>query len=136
MFSGNELLHLTFVHLCVAFYGLPRWRSGKESRLPIPPPRRFRRHKFDPWVRKMPQRREWQPTSVFLPGKSHGQRSLAGYSPWGLKESNATEHAHTWLSDPSLQNCLQNIKSCLQVRVSSLPHLQNCLCTRPALTAL
>ena len=35
---------------------------------------------FDPWVRKMPWRREWQPTPVFLPGESHGQRSLVGYS--------------------------------------------------------
>ena len=39
-----------------------------------------KRCKFDPWVRKIPWRRKWQPTPVFLPGKSHGQRSLAGYS--------------------------------------------------------
>jgi len=38
-------------------------------------------------LRKIPWRREWQPTPVFLPGESHGQRSLAGYSPWGLEES-------------------------------------------------
>ena len=37
------------------------------------------------WVGKIPWRREWQPTPVFLPGKSHGQRSLAGYCPWGHK---------------------------------------------------
>ena len=43
------------------------------------------RHRFNPWVRKIPWRRKWQPTSVILPGKSHGQRSLAGYSPWSLK---------------------------------------------------
>ena len=36
-------------------------------------------------------RREWQPTPVFLPGKSHGQRGLAGYSPWCCKESDMTE---------------------------------------------
>ena len=35
---------------------------------------------FNPWVRKIPQRRQWQPTPVFLPGKSQGQRSLAGYN--------------------------------------------------------
>ena len=46
---------------------------------------------FDPWVGKIPWRRKWQPTPGFLPGKSHGQRSLAGYSPWGLKESGTTE---------------------------------------------
>ena len=38
---------------------------------------------FDPWVGKMPWKREWPPTPVFLPGESHGQRGLAGYSPWG-----------------------------------------------------
>ena len=46
---------------------------------------------FDPWVRKIPWRRKWQPTPVFLPGDSHGQRSLVGYSPWGHKESDKTE---------------------------------------------
>ena len=40
----------------------------------------------DPW------RREWQPTPVFLPGESHGQRSMAGYSPWGHRESDTAEH--------------------------------------------
>ena len=38
-----------------------------------------------PWVRKIPCRRKWQPTLVFLPGKSHGLRSVTGYSPWGLR---------------------------------------------------
>ena len=46
-----------------------------------------RRHGFSPWVGKIPQRRKRQPTPVYLPGKSHGQRILAGYSPWGCKES-------------------------------------------------
>ena len=50
----------------------------------------MRRCRFDPWVGKIPWRREWQPTP-FLPGKSHGQRSLAGYSGWGLKESEVTQ---------------------------------------------
>ena len=40
---------------------------------------------FDPWVRKVPWRRKWQPTPVILPGKAHGQRSPAGYSMWGLR---------------------------------------------------
>ena len=43
--------------------------------------------RFDPWVRKIPWRKEWQPTPVFLPGESHGQMSLVGYSPLGRKES-------------------------------------------------
>ena len=50
-----------------------------------------KRHEFDPWVRKLPWSREWPPTPVFLPGKFHGQRSLAGCSPWGHKESDTTE---------------------------------------------
>ena len=50
---------------------------------------------FDPWVRKIPWRRAWQPTPVFLPEESHGQRSLAGYSPWGHKELDATERLST-----------------------------------------
>ena len=49
------------------------------------------RARFDPWVRKIPWRRKWQPTPVFLPGESRGQRSLVGYSPWGHKESDTTE---------------------------------------------
>ena len=48
---------------------------------------RDKRCGFDPWVWKIPQRRKWQPTPVLLPGESHGQRSLVGYSPWGRKES-------------------------------------------------
>ena len=44
------------------------------------------RPRFDTWVRKIPWRRKWQPTPVFLPGESHGWRNLVGYSPWGRKE--------------------------------------------------
>ena len=46
--------------------------------------------RFNPWVGKISGRRKWQPTPVFLPGKSHAQRSLVGYSPWGGKESERT----------------------------------------------
>ena len=59
---------------------LPRWLSGKESAC------QCKRHRFEPWVRKIPWKRKWQPTPIFLPGKSHGQRGLVGYSPWGHKE--------------------------------------------------
>ena len=61
------------------FTVLPRWLSGKEFAC------QCRRHGSDPWVRKIPWRRKWQPAPVFLTGKSHGQRSLKGYSPWGNK---------------------------------------------------
>ena len=49
-----------------------------------------------PWAGKIPWSRKWQLTPEFLPGKFHGQRSLAGYSPWGRKESDTTEHIHTY----------------------------------------
>ena len=51
----------------------------------------IRRPGFDPWVRKIPWRREWQPTPVFLPEESHGQRSWEGHSPWAHKESDMAE---------------------------------------------
>ena len=50
---------------------------------------------FSPWVGKIHWRREWQSTAVFLPGKAHGQRSLAIYSPWGRKEWDTTERLST-----------------------------------------
>ena len=49
------------------------------------------RPEFNPWVGKIPWRRKWQPTPVFLTGKFHGQRSLVGYSPWGHRELDMTE---------------------------------------------
>ena len=55
------------------------------------------RPRFDPWVGKIPWRRKWQPTPVLLPGKSHGWRSMVGYSPWGLKESDTTKSDFTSL---------------------------------------
>ena len=66
---------------CLVYYHsrFSRWLSGKASTCQC---RRHRRCRFDPWVQKIPWRRKWQPTPVFLPGKPHGQRSLAGHSPW------------------------------------------------------
>ena len=60
-------------------FGLPSWLSGKG------PTCQWRQCGFDPWVGKIPWRRKQQPTPVLLPGKSHGQRSLVGYSPWGCR---------------------------------------------------
>ena len=58
--------------------------------------RRDKRCGFSPWVWKILWRRKWQPTPIFLPGNSQGQRSLASYSPWGHKELDTTErHTHT-----------------------------------------
>ena len=54
-------------------------------------PTRHKRLRFNPWVRKIPWRRTWQPTLVFLPRESHGQGSLVGCSPMDHKESDTTE---------------------------------------------
>ena len=70
-------------------HGLPRWLSGKESSCQC---RRCRGHGFSPWVGKISWGRKWLPTPVFLRGKSQGQRTLAGYSPWGHKELDTTEY--------------------------------------------
>jgi len=60
--------------------------SEESACLPNPGIKPARRHRFDPWVGKIPWRRKWQPTPVFLPGKSNGQRSLVGYyGLWGHK---------------------------------------------------
>ena len=65
--------------------------GGTSGKKPSCQCRRCKRQEFDPWVGKMSWRRTWQPTIVFLPGESHGLRSLAGYSPWGCKELDMTE---------------------------------------------
>ena len=64
--------------------GVLRWLSGKESACQC---KRFRRHGLKPWITKIPWRRKWQPTPIFL----HGQSSLASYSPWGHKDSDMIE---------------------------------------------
>ena len=68
--------------------GLPNGSSSKESTCQC---RRFERCRFNFRVKKIPWRRKWQPTPVFLPGEFHGQRSLVGYSPRGCKGSDTTE---------------------------------------------
>ena len=63
--------------------GVPRWHSDKESACQG---RRHKKHWFNPWVMKNLRSRKWQSTPIFLPGKSHGQRSMVGYSLWSHKE--------------------------------------------------
>ena len=77
----------------ILYHGLPRRHNGKESTWQN---RRCKRHGFRPCVSKIPWK--WQPTPAFLPGKCHGQRSLAGFSAWGYKELDTMiEWAHTVL---------------------------------------
>ena len=82
MLNTCFLLEVWNFDTCQQFLGLPQWLSGRESTCQC---RRCKRLEFDPWDRKTPWGRKWQPSTVFLPGKSHGQRSLVGYSPWGHK---------------------------------------------------
>ena len=69
---------------------VPGFSGGSDGRVCL----QWGRPRFDPWVRKIPWRRKWQPTPVSLPGKVHGWRSLAGYSPWAPKESDTAEQLH------------------------------------------
>ena len=79
---------IPMLRTCIADWGFPGGSSGKE---PTCQCRRLERHKFDPWVRKIPWRRAQQPTPVFLPGEFQGQRSLESYSSWGHTETDMTE---------------------------------------------
>ena len=74
--------------------------SGKESAY------QYKRQGFDPWIRKILWRRKCQPTPVFLPGKSHGQRSLVGYSSWGCKDPDMTEATKQQQQQLLFDNCL------------------------------
>ena len=87
---------------------LPQWLRGKDV---------MQGALFYLWVEKIPWRRKWQPTPVFLPGKFHGQRNLVGYSPWGHKELATTEQLHFHFSlssigggngNPLQCSCLEN----------------------------
>ena len=73
-----------------------RWCSGKKSTC------QCRRHRLDPWVGKFPWRRKWQPTPVFLPEKSHGQRSLVDHIPWGQRDFKVVKLSfkETWFYFP------------------------------------
>ena len=87
--SDNDFLERSYKELLIVEEKW--WHSGKESACQC---RRCKRLGFHPWVWKIPWRRKQQPAPVFLPGKSHEQRSLADYSPRGHKESDMTGHTH------------------------------------------
>ena len=88
MFNSCELEVLIFNILYGPTWGFPGGASGKELACQC---RKCKRGGLHPWVGKIPWRTAWQPTAVFLSGESLGQRSLAGYSPGGCKESDTTE---------------------------------------------
>ena len=90
---------MQFLYRNIQCHGLPRWCQWLRTRLPV------QRCGFDSWVGQIPWKRAWQPTPVFLPGESRGQRSLVGYSPWSHKELGTTEAAQ--------HACIQNHVSIL-----------------------
>ena len=92
----------------IIYRGFSGGTSGKE---PTCQCWRHERPRFDPWVGKIPWRRAWQPTPVFLPGESHGQRRLEGYSPWGHKESDTAEHLTLLLVTSCLFQSVASIAS-------------------------
>ena len=100
---------------------LPRWLSGKESACQC---RRCRRHGFDPWVEKIPWRRICILSCilVFFPGKSHGQRNLAGYRQWGCKEVDTTEYAYTHQAPTILKLASHSKLSAPHFRESRMGH--------------
>ena len=71
-------------------WSFPGALVGKESTFNAGSRLQCKKHGFNPWVGKIPWGWEWQPTPVFLPGKSQGRRNLVGYSPWGHKELDTT----------------------------------------------
>ena len=92
------VINRTFIfnEVFLSHLGFPGGASSVESSC------QGRRHKcgrFDLWVGRISWSRKWQPAPIFLPGKSHGQRSLAAYSPWGHKEADVTEQLSP--SEPS-----------------------------------
>ena len=96
--------------------GLPTWLTGRESAF------QDRRHRFDPWVRKILWRRKWQPTLVSLPGKSHEQRTLVSYSPWGRKMLDTTDH--TCILSYRCEMIFQTVGLiCISLMVIDIEHL-------------
>ena len=103
--------------------GFPGGPSGKESAWQC---RRHKRLGFSPWVGKIPWRRKWQPTPVFLPGKPHGQKSLAGCSSWVCKDLDMTEHACAMTTPISTSQALFVIDSPLHpVSLLDVLHLMS-----------
>ena len=90
--TGTFVIIIIIPYICIALVVLLSGFSRGSVVKDLPAMQeQCRRHGFNPWVRKIPWRRAWQPTPVFLPGESCGQWNLVSYSPWGHKELDMTE---------------------------------------------
>ena len=81
----------------------------------------YTRPRFNPWVGKIPWRRKWQPCPVFLPGESHGRRSLVGYSPWGSTDLDTIERRHYHFTAAAAAKSLQSCPTLCDPRDSRPP---------------
>ena len=135
------LLFLSNYEILCSCEGFPGGSSAKESTCQC---RRHRRCRFDPWARKIHWRRKWQPAPVFLPGKSHGERSLVTYSPWGCRvrynlaakytHSLSHTHTHMLLWSPDFNTFLSWWKGDARISVQSI-FPNPCLHCMPACSA-
>ena len=109
----------------VHIMGFPGGASGKEHACQC---RRLQRHGFNPQVGKIPWRRAWQPSPVFLPGESQAQRKLAGYSAQSCKESDTTEATYTQHIAYNIKNKVKFFRwrhRCNQLSLNILPGLED-----------
>ena len=107
-------LHGASLVAWILFYWERIWPASQQT---VGFPRQLRQYRiclqcrrpgFGPWVGKIPWKRQWQPTPVVFPGKSHGQRSLVGYSPWGHKRAK-----HDWATNKASNQSQQKVTICL-----------------------
>ena len=108
---------------CAAVLGVAKSRTRLSNWTELNQFRIHRRQDFDPWVGNISWSRKWQPTPVFLAGKSHGLKSLTGYSPWGCKESDMTEWLGTHTYAPFSQLQVVLLYAVLFSLFWSSPHL-------------
>ena len=114
--GGSQPLSLSLPHNHFLSFSRPKvFPAGASGKEPTCKCGRLKRPGFDPWVRKIPQKRTWQPTPVFLPGESHGQRSLVGYSPQGCKELDTT-----WVTHHTCTHSRLRAKPCRPPHLGSL----------------
>ena len=118
LFVCSSIQHLLLVTVCCDEQGFPDGSSGKESAYKVGDT--VDADLFPGLGRSSAG--EWQPPPGFLPGKSHGQRSLAGYIPWGQEESDTTEHA-------CAQCIVMSIRGTLIMKIRPSPHPAGVCCS-------
>ena len=123
-FTAESSAHLLYPFLFWLTLELLRWLSGKESPCQC---WSFRWYEFHPWIKKIPWRRKWQSTPVFLPGESHGLRNLVVYSPLGHKELNTNKHACVFNWHLGCSHVLATINSAAMSSTVFIYHFRPCL---------